>query len=873
VTRAFSGFNVFGYVSGNLGIGVTARNLLQLFDHIGLPFAVIDIDPGLGRGGYDLTWQDRTMKASPDLPHQVNLIVLPPGDLASFNQTFPFLFNNDRYFNVAFSMWELPVLQRAHVVALEQMDLLVAESHFIQQTFQAHLPSVPCLYAPHPLFLPGGMKPDRTRFGFGDDETIFLTSFEPNSDVARKNPWAVLTAFEQAFTPPGYARLVIKTNNARLNGKPHPALAELRQRIAGNPSVSLLEASLSYADVLSLYASADVLVSLHRSEGLGLSPMEAMRLGKAVIATGWSGNMTYMDHTNSAPVRYRLIPADGSLPVYQRQNYDLPAVWADADLEDAVTWMRRLYDIPALREEVGARAAADLAAFQQDALQARFVDEIHAAKVQKFDRTRLFPAPTLPQQQDEAAVDVVIPVYGHPDLLQTCLDSLLATTHGAHIFVVDDCSPTDMESVYARYQNHPRITIIRRTENGGFIPATRQGADAGKAPYILFLNSDTECIRPGWLAAMLPDRDDVGVVGARLLYPPGKNRLSGSIQHTGIARGAQGRPYHPYMGWSPTTAGMAMRSDTSADVNAVTGACLLVRRSVWNQLNGWEPALGRGVYEDVDFCWRVRAAGLRVLLQPQAVLYHHESASVDADGSHNLNVHTRQNWEWLHTRWSHLASDEDLFFGQAAAAARDSARALLTDVESSMKSGQYERALEFAAQAAAAAPDLPEARYLLGGLHFRQKQLPATIFHLGCSLRYNPTLWDAYLTLSDALSAAGLTPMAGQALAPVAGLFPAHPEVAKRATTLKTRQPAADPRYPRPAVLLDQIMKAPDLPAAVQAESARLDDAALTLACASMAVTYAGGDTSTGESLQRLAELILQSRSTPAPGKKKHHRH
>jgi len=873
VTRFLSGFNVFGYISGNLGIGVTARNLLRLFDHIGLPFAVIDIDPGLGRGGYDLTWQERAVKASPDLPHPVNLIVLPPGDLASFNQTFPFLFNNERYFNVAFSMWELPVLQRAHVDALEHMDLLVAESHFIQQTFQAHLPSAPCLYAPHPLFLPDGVQPDRDRFGFGGDDTVFLTSFEPNSDVERKNPWAVLAAFERAFPTHNHARLVIKTNNARVNGKPHPALAELQQRIAGNPAVSLLEASLSYADVLSLYASADVLVSLHRSEGLGLSPMEAMRLGKAVIATGWSGNMTYMDHTNSAPVRYRLIPADGSLPVYQRQNYDLPAMWADADLDDAVTWMRRLYETPALRVELGGRAAADLAAFQQDALQARFVDEIHAAKVQKYDRTRLLPSAALPQQ-DEADVDLVIPVYGHPDLLKTCLDSLLATTQGARIFVVDDCSPSpDMEPLYARYESHPRITIIRRTENGGFIPATRQGADAGSAPYILFLNSDIECIRPGWLSAMLPVEEDVAVVGARLLYPPGKNRLSGTIQHTGIARGAQGRPYHPYMGWNPLSPLMAMRSNCPSPVNAVTGACLLVRRSIWDQLGGWEPALGRGVYEDVDFCWRTRAAGLRVLLQPQAVLYHHESASVDADGTHNLNLHTRQNWEWLHKRWSALPSDEDLFFGTDAAAARLEARSILAEVEQSMKSGQYERALQYAAQAAAAAPDLPEARYLLGGLHFRHNQLPDAIFHLGCSLRTGPTLWDAHLTLSDALSAAGLNPMAGQALAPVAGLFPGHPEVAKRAAALKNKPQAAEARYQGAAVLLDQIMKAPDLPAAVKSHAARLDDAALTLVCASMALAYASGEDASGDKLQPLAELLFAARSAPAPARKKHHRH
>jgi len=104
----------------------------------------------------------------------------------------------------------------------------------------------------------------------------------------------------------------------------------------------------------SLTASADIVLSLHRSEGFGLVPAEAMLLGKPVIATGWSGNMDFMDAACAVPIGYRLVPASDP-----RGVYDVPgAVWAEADLDEAVVQLRLLADNPALRAEIGTRARA-----------------------------------------------------------------------------------------------------------------------------------------------------------------------------------------------------------------------------------------------------------------------------------------------------------------------------------------------------------------------------------------------------------------------------------------------------------------------------------------------------------------------------------
>ena len=135
---------------------------------------------------------------------------------------------------------------------------------------------------------------------------------------------------------------------------------------------------MSYTDVLDLYASCDVFVSLHRAEGLGLGPMEAMAMGKAVIATGWSGNMTYMNHSNACPVGYRLIPVEGSIVDYSSQAFRKEAMWADPDVQQAAAWMRRLMDDPALRAAIGERARDDLARHHARAREGAFIDELRA---------------------------------------------------------------------------------------------------------------------------------------------------------------------------------------------------------------------------------------------------------------------------------------------------------------------------------------------------------------------------------------------------------------------------------------------------------------------------------------------------------------
>ena len=383
------GFNIIGSVAGNSGLSVSARNIVQLLLDKGYPVAIYDVDPGWERKGHDVRFEAYTVDTFESLPYSINIfcmdILAGPRFVLGYRpfQGAEILFRQGQL-NVAMIYWELNVIPPLWALPLELFDVAMVTSHFIRSTLERHLSNVLTLYTPLPLYQPKGVQPCRARFGLPDDATIFLVSFDPLSDPRRKNPIGAIEAFQRATDGDPGARLVIKANISRHNLERHPhvvAMAkELRTLQRSDPRVHLMLESLSYSDVLSLYASCDVFVSLHRAEGLGLGPMEAMALGKPVIATGWSGNMTFMTHTNSCLVRYRLVEADGAMSIYQAKRIGRQAQWAEPDIDDAAAWMRRLLRDPELRATIGRRAAEDVALYQTEAEEGRFIEELRAVK-------------------------------------------------------------------------------------------------------------------------------------------------------------------------------------------------------------------------------------------------------------------------------------------------------------------------------------------------------------------------------------------------------------------------------------------------------------------------------------------------------------
>jgi glycosyltransferase involved in cell wall biosynthesis len=179
--------------------------------------------------------------------------------------------------------------------------------------------------------------------------------FDVLSDSARKNPWGAVEAFSAAFPGRDDVRLVVKVNNARAPQSDDGDIVRLEALAASDSRVVLVEESLSREDLWSLYASCDVLVSLHRAEGLGLGPLEAMAVGAAVVATGYSGVTDFMTAENSVPVPFTLVPVTGtSINSYAGEGAGQK--WAEPDLVAATAALRRLADDAQCRRQLGARA-------------------------------------------------------------------------------------------------------------------------------------------------------------------------------------------------------------------------------------------------------------------------------------------------------------------------------------------------------------------------------------------------------------------------------------------------------------------------------------------------------------------------------------
>lgn len=356
------GFNVFAFASGNFGLATAARNTIDLMVQNGLHLKVWDVTTGDSRSGQVHSVRAATGAASCHLPHTVNLFHLNPHEMQLLLPSqFPAL-AYERRLNVAIPFWELTVLPPRWLAVLREMDVILAPTRFILETLAKALPSHTILHFPQAVSVPDSIQPDRTRFGLPSDRVVFINAFDMGSDIQRKNPWGAIRAFQMAFPGDAPVNLVIKVNNPALHVSHARPMAELRAAAASDPRIQLIEDPLSHQETLTLFASCDVIVSLHRSEGLGLVPMEGMALGRPVILTAWSGVLDFANESNACLVPFDLVPIVATIPEYQYLAPLPGAVWAEPRLADAARWMQALFNDPELRARIGRQAAADMAA-------------------------------------------------------------------------------------------------------------------------------------------------------------------------------------------------------------------------------------------------------------------------------------------------------------------------------------------------------------------------------------------------------------------------------------------------------------------------------------------------------------------------------
>lgn len=374
------GINVIGYVSANFGLGVTARSFISLFERLGIPVCALDIQASLERSNADTCFSDKCMEHAKDLPYAINFIILGIDSFSGFMlYPPPGLIREDRV-NIGLVWWELPYLSKRLQLALQLLDIIVVGSEYVAETFLRCLSNVHVIVAKHPVYLPSNISTSREKFGLPKTSCIFITSFDPASDSKRKNPSAVVRAFKQAFPDEENVYLVVKANTKKNSANPFitQAMNSLRNIVADDSRIKIISDSLSYTDVIGLYANADVYVSLHRAEGLGLGPLETMGLGIPVIMTGWSGVRSYGNYANACLVTYNLVPVIASLENYKSEAAQVRNFWADPDVNHAASWMRALAMNPDLRKTYGQLGKQAFANYQQKAEEASWIEEIKA---------------------------------------------------------------------------------------------------------------------------------------------------------------------------------------------------------------------------------------------------------------------------------------------------------------------------------------------------------------------------------------------------------------------------------------------------------------------------------------------------------------
>ncbi len=229
----------------------------------------------------------------------------------------------------------------------------------------------------------------------------------------------------------------------------------------------------------------------------------------------------------------------------------------------------------------------------------------------------------------DLAVSIIIPTKERVDLLKACIESLAMVEDVPYEVVVIDNGATGaaMLAYLADLSRRENVQVARWDIPFNFAKLCNEGARLARHPVLLFLNDDVEAQDGHWLSAMrdFAARQDVGIVGARLLYP------SDQLQHAGIATNLIPGPGHPWRDAPRTLWEAHPLLAQAGDVDAVTGACLMVRKTTFERVGGFDEVNFAIALNDVDLCLKVRALGLRIVYAPQATLWHKESQTRQAD--------------------------------------------------------------------------------------------------------------------------------------------------------------------------------------------------------------------------------------------------
>jgi O-antigen biosynthesis protein len=290
-----------------------------------------------------------------------------------------------------------------------------------------------------------------------------------------------------------------------------------------------------------------------------------------------------------------------------------------------------------------ARAAA-IRAVEEDLARRKVAAQVTSSGDEDFRWIRYL----LPNEKPR--VSIIIPTRDLIEQLRPCVESILSQTAYSNFEMVllDDASQDPAAlSFLAAIQGDSRVRVLRREEDFNFGRLNNCAVGEVESEFVALLNNDLTIINPDWLGEMVSQalQPGVGAVGARLIYPDER------IQHAGVILGGGGVAAHAHKGLPRSNHGYFSRAILAQDLSAVTAACMLVRRSIYLEVGGFDEAHLKIAFNDVDLCLRIRQHGYRIVYTPYAELYHAESASRGLEDTVAKSDRFEAEIKYMHDTW------------------------------------------------------------------------------------------------------------------------------------------------------------------------------------------------------------------------------
>ena len=260
------------------------------------------------------------------------------------------------------------------------------------------------------------------------------------------------------------------------------------------------------------------------------------------------------------------------------------------------------------------------------------------------------------QQEGKPLVSILIPNKDQKETLDQCLKSIEEHTdyENYEIIIIENNSTEKETFEYYKRIRNPKIRVIEWKDEFNYSAINNYGVRNAKGEYLLFLNNDIEVIHSDWLREMLSNcqREEVGAVGVKLYYP------DNTVQHAGVIVGIGGVAGSVFVGLKRGYTGYMHRASIQQNLSAVTAACMMVKKSVFEEVGGFEEKL-KVAFNDIDFCLKIREKGYLIVYDPYVELYHYESKTRGAEDTTEKIRRFQSEIEYMRSHWNSILKNGD----------------------------------------------------------------------------------------------------------------------------------------------------------------------------------------------------------------------